>query len=410
MARHVNGRRLALAPAAERWISLGEGTAPLPERLLLAHAAGEILFITGAGTSMPSGLPDFKNLVLQVYRELDPQCYSVISIDPNARSGSFALNHSQSAEVKRFDDGDYDVVLGMLERRVDGTDMRSGKVRATLTKLIRTNPFGGALTKPKPAQIHRALMKLADRGQAVSIATTNFDHLLQAAGQRRIETHVLGGIPRPSTHSDFSGVMHIHGALSFSEGKASDFVVTDRDFGEFYLRRRVVPDFIYDAARLFNLVLVGYSANDAPMRYLLNAVAADGSRFRDLKERFAFIAAPSIGQEVHLEDWRGRGITPIPYDSRDGHRQLETTLTRWAELSAVNGKPERVAALIRKLVKNARESTPEGDRDLFDHLFRRSNDAERQKIAEQIAVAGANIDWLSAMNLMAQEVHRESAR
>ena len=54
--------------------------------------------------------------------------------------------------------------------------------------------------------------------------------------------------------------------------------MTDRDFGEFYLRRRVVPDFIYDAARLFHLVLVGYSANDAPMRYLLNAVAADGSR------------------------------------------------------------------------------------------------------------------------------------
>ena len=39
--------------------------------------------------------------------------------------------------------------------------------------------------------------------------------------------------------------------------------------------RRVVPDLIYDAARLFNLVLVGYSANDPPMRYLLNAVAAD---------------------------------------------------------------------------------------------------------------------------------------
>ena len=42
-----------------------------------------------------------------------------------------------------------------------------------------------------------------------------------------------------------------------------------------YYRYGYVPDFIYDAARLFHLVLVGYSANDPPMRYLLNAVAAD---------------------------------------------------------------------------------------------------------------------------------------
>ena len=55
----------------------------------------------------------------------------------------------------------------------------------------------------------------------------------------------------------------------------SDLVLTDQDFGEFYLRRRVVPDFIYDAARLYHLVLVGYSASDAPMRYLLNAEATD---------------------------------------------------------------------------------------------------------------------------------------
>ncbi len=80
-------------------------------------------------------------------------------------------------------------------------------------------------------------------------------------------------------------------ALDRNSSRTSDLVVSDQDFGEFYLRRRVVPDFIYDAARLFNLVLVGYSANDPPMRYLLNAVAADGTRFGDLKERFTFIGS-----------------------------------------------------------------------------------------------------------------------
>ncbi|MBM4289666.1 MAG: hypothetical protein FJ135_16260 [Deltaproteobacteria bacterium] len=91
-----------------------------------------------------------------------------------------------------------------------------------------------------------------------------------------------------------------------------DLILTDQDFGEFYLRRPVVPDFIYDAARLFHLVLVGYSANDPPMRYLLNAVAADGTRFSEIKERFSFVPTNTSDSEL-LEDWRGRGITPIPY-------------------------------------------------------------------------------------------------
>src|SRR6185503_21244419 len=117
---------------------------------------------------------------------------------------------------------------------------------------------------------------------------------------------------------DFAGILHIHGALDRETKRTSDFIVTDQDFGEFYMRRRVVPDFIYDAARLFHLVLVGYSANDPPMRYLLNAVAADGSRFNDLKERFAFVGTQSP-DPVGLEDWKGRGITPISYDSARNH-------------------------------------------------------------------------------------------
>ena len=139
-----------------------------------------------------------------------------------------------------------------------------------------------------------------------------------------------------------------------SKGRHSELVLSDRDFGEYYLRRRVVPDFIYDAARLFHLiVLVGYSANDPPMRYLLNAVAADGSRFSDLKERFTFFGTSSP-DSVALEDWRARGITPIHYDANGNHAALLATLERWATLSAINGNPKRVDAEIRQ---NCEEQT-----------------------------------------------------
>ena len=87
----------------------------------------------------------------------------------------------------------------------------------------------------------------------------------------------------------------------------------------------------------FISILVGYSANDPPMRYLLNAVAADGSRFDDLKERFTFIGM-AASDPVAMEDWRGRGITPIPYDGVGDHAALRHLLERWASLSAINGK------------------------------------------------------------------------
>jgi len=197
--------------------------------------------------------------------------------------------------------------------------------------------------------------------------------------------------------------------LSSDASQPSEFVVTDRDFGEFYLRRRVVPDFIYDAARLFHLVLVGYRANDAPMRYLLNAVAADGSRFDDLRERFAFVPTPS-GSDLSLEDWQGRGITPVPYNPSSAHAELEATLRRWSELSSINGDQRKVDALVKRLVRTSRSSAIESDRDLFDHLVRRSSPSERLRLAALASRAGASIDWLDAMADVALESDRKPIR
>jgi len=197
----------------------------------------------------------------------------------------------------------------------------------------------------------------------------------------------------------------MHGALSTSSLRSSELVLSDQDFGEFYLRRRVVPDFIYDAARLFHLVLVGYSANDPPMRYLLNAVAADGTRFDDLKERFTFFGTDAP-DPVAMEDWKARGITPIHYDARDNHIALRRVLERWAELSAITGKKETVDAEIRRIVRNSRGEVSEPDRDLFDHLIRRSNASERVRLSALASNAGADLGWLDAIVAIGAEKER----
>lgn len=394
------------ANVEDRVISLGTGLASIPERLLLAHARGEVLFICGAGISKPANLPDFRELVIDVYAVLDQGVHAVLRDLPRGICNQWevdfgSLTDRQAAEVKRFIVGDYDVVLGMLERRLDDQTRGDSQVRSEVARRLRLNGSN-------PAHIHRALMRLADRGGASTIITTNFDLLLEVAAKQirsPVQTYSLGSIPRPTRHSEFSGVMHIHGALEQNPARFSEFVLSDQDFGEFYLRRRVVPDFIYDAARLFHIVLVGYSANDPPMRYLLNAVAADGTRFDDLKERFTFFGT-SGPDPVALEDWKARGITPIRYDSVGSHNVLRATLERWSELSAVNGKSERVNLEVRRIVKTSRTLAMEDDRDLFDHLIRRSNLSERIRLTTLVSDLKSDIDWLDAIVKISSEKER----
>ena len=157
--REQSGRDSA---AEERVISLASGTAPVPERLLLAHARGEVLFIAGAGISQSANLPDFRGLVLRVYERLDTVVHAIISGIPRTACNQWSVDHSgltyqQAAEVKRFIQGDYDVVLGMLERRIDGKSDGKSSVRHAVASVLRVPGI-------KPAAIHRALMRLSDRG------------------------------------------------------------------------------------------------------------------------------------------------------------------------------------------------------------------------------------------------------
>lgn len=382
----------------DRLIAFDRACCRVPERLLTAHGRGHVLFITGAGTSKPAGLPDFRELTLKVYKRLDAAVHLALEAIPLGVCNQWqvpvgSLRPDQLAEVRRFVQGDYDVALGMLERRIDRATTPTTKVRNTVTSILREG-------SKKPAEIHRSLVRLASRGSVSTIVTTNFDLLLELAAksqQKSLDSYSLSSIPRPGRSDEFRGVLHIHGALERDPSTPSYCIVTDQDFGEFYLRRQVVPEFIYEAARLFRIVLIGYSANDPPMRYLLNAVAADGNRFDDLQERFAFVGAIGSPDPVLMEDWRARGITPIAYDSADGHKQLAYTLGKWASYSAVNGNPEVVEKTIKKIVRLSRDATSEGERDLFDHLYRRGSSSERQRFMNVVAKIRPEIGWLDAL-------------
>ena len=76
--------------------------------------------------------------------------------------------------------------------------------------------------------------------------------------------------------------------------------------------------------RLNTLVLVGYAAEDAALRLLLETLDADRDRFRDLKDIYAI--------EKRSDDlaslWKAKGINPLEFPDHD---TIYEALAEWAK-------------------------------------------------------------------------------
>lgn len=77
----------------------------------------------------------------------------------------------------------------------------------------------------------------------------------------------------------------------------------------------------------YTIVLLGYRAEDPPMRYLLEGLnAADGVSYNS--PIYAFTQGDEGDAE---EEWQDRGVTPICYRKSDDHAGLWDTLSAWAD-------------------------------------------------------------------------------
>jgi len=291
----------------------------IPGDLIAAQERGEVIFVSGAGISKMAGLPLFRGLVEDVYRRLGQD---------------WRLHPAERELMDGRQGGQYDRVLRCLERRLLGSDPNHSRgMRERIRNAVRESlkPLEGSdLTN------HAALLKLSrNASDEVRLVTTNFDTLFERSGRGRSEgeiaSHAGAAIPQPKS-ARCTGVLHLHGrlqddSLSLVE---TDLVLTSADFGDAYLRAGWASRYVYDLVRAYTVVLVGYEADDPPMRYLLEALEADRERFPDLQRVFAF-ASCELGKEgLQTEIWKAKGVDPILYSvNGEDHSALYATIREW---------------------------------------------------------------------------------
>ena len=278
-----------------------------------AHSllAGDVIFLCGTGVSAPQ-MPDFPQLVDRTYRRL-------------------AVERTDSEQFS-FDQGRFEEVLGSLSRRLSDPD----ELTRTVSDLL-------AVPEVPNLDQQRTILRLSrDLDNRISVVTTNFDTLLE-----RAETTILPGtlprhisfagqaLPVPGSAS-FAGIIHIHGRLRDADLdlEKSPLVLTSPDYGDAYMRSGWAARFLFDLARCKTIALVGYSANDAPVRYFLNVLEADRARFPDLKPVYAFAAYEKDRQEAS-RGWDTLGVTPLPYCKVNPRTGAQDHVALWRDLDAL---------------------------------------------------------------------------
>lgn len=266
----------------------------LPNHLLEQQQQGNVVFFCGAGLSIPAGLPSFFGL-----------------------TGAIIDGLGAGKARKALDGGDtFDRVFSLLLREFGRQEIDS-----QLYKALRTTP--SALLDN-----HRSVISLS-RGsdRNVQIVTTNFDLLFEQAGSR-LRPIVAPHLPDLDLQSRFDGVVYLHGRLTKSAtGLSTGYVISASDFGRAYLADAWATRFVKALRERYTVVLLGYRAEDPPMKYLLEGLNTRGSDAYD-SPIYAFAAGDQGDAE---EEWFDRGVTPICYDPSNHHVALWDTLKCWSK-------------------------------------------------------------------------------
>lgn len=285
----------------------------IPDRLLTARDDGQVVFLCGAGVSMPCQLPSFKTLTEHVLRRLR------VPANADAQQ-AFAFWKPLPPGQREIPDEakpSFDLIFNMLQQSYGRDEV--GKIVAE--RLAVPAAVVG------PPRWHRTVARLsADQTGAPQIVTTNFDLLFEVPGVMDVvRIHVPPTFPDLRHDQPVSGITYLHGRLNTSLAGPHNYVLSSSDFGRAYLADGWATNFMRLLLERYTVVLLGYTANDPPMKYLLQGL--NSAQALEPEKLFAF----DRGEPDTVEaKWRDRGVTPIAYGGGSDHAALWDSLDAWA--------------------------------------------------------------------------------
>ena len=310
-----------------------------PIDLLNALRDGKLVVFAGAGVSRgePARLPNFEHLAQMI-----------------AEGTGEALQDGET--IDRF--------LGRLQHRHVRVHERAAEILA---------PDG-----LEPTELHRNLLRLYPAAGPVYVVTTNFDRLFEQAME-----DAFGSMPEvfraPALPlgRQFNGIVHLHGTVN----TPSEMIITDEDFGRAYMTEGWAARFLVELFSSFTILFVGYSYDDAIMRYLTRALPP-----RETDRHFA------LAQETgfNAQQWRLLEIEPITYpqSSEDDHSTLNEGVRRLADL--VQRRFVDWHGQITEIAENP-PSLDEETEDLIEYALA---DDTRTRFFTEAASDPKWVDWL----------------
>lgn len=281
----------------------------IPDELLIARDEGRVVFFCGAGISRAfANLPDFFGLAEEIIDKL-----GVEQDGPARRLLQEARSIEKRTNIPSIISADR--IFGLLEREFAPHDIEEA--------------VASALKPPENCDLtaHNTLLDLATTPQGTKLVTTNFDRLFDDC-QRSLKSWQPPRLPDPLRSNEFNGIVYLHGRAgpNYDRAEGDGFVLSSSAFGRAYLSSGWATAFIRSILEQYLVVFIGYTADDAPVQYLLEALNTNTA---NRKKAFAFQAG---NQKEAAARWRHKGVEAIPYDTPDNsHTALWDSLEAWAE-------------------------------------------------------------------------------
>ncbi len=192
------------------------------------------------------------------------------------------------------------------------------------------------------------------------IVTTNFDRLFEAGleGQDLV-LHEPPAFPDLNFGSTIEGITYLHGRLVEAASENHSYVLSSADFGRAYLSEGWATNFIRHLLERYTVVLVGYQAEDPPVKYLLQGLNHDGKY--DRSKLYAFDRG--LPEEIEAK-WRDRGVTAIAYSD---HPDLWKSMESWADRADDSRKWR--SSIIAKCQRDPKDMVPH-ERGQVAHVLR----------------------------------------